>query len=181
MLPSALPTGWPTWTRDNWRTLVRKDPLNLFFTGGCGGLSAAFDELTQVGFKPAKTGASQWFALDLPFGAPEQHVNDESVDDSGRLLRWERTHARLYHSGTPDPSWGPVTAAPIHHDLPKPSKWLWLCGEVATSFNGPRDAVARRIAALGHESTRIRTRERRSVRQCDGSRVAPDGWIVLVA
>lgn len=89
-------------------------------------------------------------------------------------------HSRLYHDGRSDPKSGLITAAPVHNDLPKPLRLIFGCGEVATSFSGPRDVVASRLVRNGHHVTRIRIRERRSVRQCDGSRVAPDGWIVFV-
>lgn len=142
-------------------------------------MASAIAAMESIGFASAKTGADQWFAIGTGL-ARDVHRNDESVDDAGGWVRWERTHSRLYHPGRPDRKWGPTTAAPIHHDLPKPSHWLSNCGEVATSFNGPRDDVAAALVDHGRTVTRMRTRERRSVQQCDGSRVAPDGQIVLV-
>ncbi len=176
---AAVPAGWSPWTLDNWASLRRKDPLNLFLTGSLGSLESAFQAISSVGFCHAQTGADQWFRVESA-GSVELHRNDEGMDDACGLIRWQRRHTRLYQSAIPDTQWGLVTAAPIHHDLPKPTKWIFGCGEIATSFNGPRDEIAQVLETHGHDVTRLRTRERRSVRQCDGSPVAPDGWIVFV-
>ena len=174
-----LPGGLPAWTVDSWRTGVRKDPINVVFHGALGTLGACWQALRDVGFEPARTGADQWFAVRTS-GSFDLHRNDESLDDVGTLVRWERTHTRLYHPGEPDPGLGPVTGAPIHHDRPTPLHWALGCGEVATSFNGPREHLADLLSGQGRTVARIRTRDRRSVRQCDGSRVIPDGQVILV-
>jgi hypothetical protein len=145
----------------------------------CGALNAALACLAAIGYGPAKTGAVQWF-ITARGNASDIHRNDEAVDDAGGWARWERNHARLYQMGLPAREGGPVTAAPIHHDLPTPTHWPRLCGEIATDFDGSRDDVAKKMESRGWAVTRVQTRERRSVRQCDGSRVEPDGWIVLI-
>jgi hypothetical protein len=183
-----LPGDLPFWTVDSCSSLKRKDPVNLVFTHGV----PAKARLARVGFCCAALGGDQWFRPRTNPASGSCDKQDEQLDDGkclSRLVspgspgtvcvrRWTRLHTRLYRPSHLDAKYGVVTAAPIHQDRPKP----WRVGgwEVAISFNGPRDEVARRLKAEGHAVTVKRTRERRSIEQCDGSRVAADGRIVLI-
>lgn len=82
-----------------------------------------------------------------------------------------REHTRLRDNRPVDVY---VTASPIHHD-----DWSG-CGDVATSFNGPRDWAAGRFQNARYPTGMIWVGNTLAIRQCDGRFVASDGWALRV-
>jgi hypothetical protein len=67
-----------------------------------------------------------------------------------------------------------ITASPIHHDEPR-----W-CGDIATSFNAPRNWAAGRFQAARYPTGMIWVGNTRAIQQCDGTLVASDRWALRV-
>lgn len=82
-----------------------------------------------------------------------------------------REHARLRDNRPVDVY---VTASPIHKDD------ISLCGDVAASFNNPRNWAAGRFADAGLRTDWIFTGNNLAIQQCDGRFVASDGWYLRV-
>ena len=74
------------------------------------------------------------------------HRHDASIGTERGWLSpgFERMHIRLYDPGAPEPNVAPYTAGAIHHDQVVYTRRCVYPPEVATSFNIPRDWLARR-------------------------------------
>lgn len=145
-----------------------KDPINLYFGGSLGTLAAATTALETVVRLPIEPLATdQWFRDD---GACQRQDRQRS---DAWVAAW-RTHARLNQGRWIDPQFTHITAAPIHADV-----WTW-CGDVAESFNAPRNMAAQRIQArAGWFAVFSWTGNTMALRQCDGRYTASDGFYVL--
>ena len=145
-----------------------KDPVNLYFGGSLGTIGAATEALEDVaGLKVEPLATNQWFWDD---GACQRQ--DEQRADAWAGAR--RRHARLNQGRWIDPQFTHITAAPVHQDV-----WTW-CGDVAESFNAPRNLVAQRIQArAGWYAVYSWTGNTLAIRQCDGRYTAGDGYYVL--
>lgn len=144
-----------------------KDPVNIFFYNFDWN-QAETAVRTVLGLTWDVAATDQWFRyrwLDGTIYCRTQVFNRASWFVS------PREHTRLRDNRPVDVY---VTASPIHHD-----DWA-LCGDVATSFNGPRDWAAGRFGAARYPIGMTWIGNTRAIRQCDGRFVASDGWALRV-
>lgn len=162
------------WTLASPHDHRQRDPLNLFFLGQLATLHEAIGIVADVlGAGPTTLGNDQWFEQ-VGRSYSFVHRHDSSLGTARQI--WPvgaRIHLRLYAGDAGGVH--PILAASIHRDA------LSGCGDVATSFDGPREWAAERFVSAGYELRRVRDKERASVGQCDGSRVPTDGWSVVVS
>lgn len=168
----ASATGFFPWTVDQSRGSQRHDPLNLYFAGSLAELHVASDAArTCLAVSPTRLANGQWF-LEFLSGVTSSHRHDMSLGGERDLFaRAARVHVRLYAGSS---TGGPITAGAIHRDA------LSFCGDAAVSFDTAREWAGERFRAHGLKVARVRDKERGSVRQCDGSWTATDGFALVV-
>lgn len=181
----TYPSGLWTRTLDDLRARNPKDPVNVIFerrdilaTEGLlvglilGGFRLGPIDLVDR-FGRTRIAGDQWFVHDQQ----GQHRHDASLGTHRQLIPLAgRLHIRIYDPGVrrSAPSY---TAGAVHGD----AAGLAWPPDIATTFDGARDELAAVLASQAPSIaiTWIRSRDRSSSVQLNGSVVTTDGFVLV--